>query len=195
MAYEMLFNRPILALDYKVAAWTDATEQYGTPVVSKALQSVEMEPIMATDEGRVGGAVEHSLAIIEGFELTLSELGFDIATMAIMTPMTHALSGSGVSGRRTLTIPTGSNFPYFGMIARIALDGGGQLHVGFPRCKVMNHFAIDAAESGEFSIPEIEITAARLRLSDDSTKNAVVMDFFAQETAISSDFNVWFGVS
>lgn len=195
MAYEMLFNRPILALDYKVAAWNDNTEQYGTPVASKALQSCEMEPIMATDEGRVGGAVEHLLAIMEGCEITLSELGFDIASMAIMTPMTHSLSGSGSGGRRTLTIPTGSNFPYFGLVARIALDGGGQLHLGFPRCKAMSHFTIEAAESGEFSVPEIEVSAARLRLSSGTLKNCVTMDFYAVETAIATDFNTWFGIS
>lgn len=195
MAYEMLFNRPILSVDYKVAAWNDNTEQYGTPVTSKALQSTEIEPVMATDEGRVGGAIEHLLSIIEGCELTLSELGFDVATMAVMTNMTHSLSGSGESGRRTLTIPTGKNFPYFGLIVRIELDGGGQLHVSFPRCKAMSHFAIEAAESGEFSVPEVEITAARLRLSSGTLKNAIGMDFYAVETAISSDFNTWFGIS
>ncbi len=194
MAYDLLFNRPILALACKVAGFDENTEAYGTPVSSRALNTGEIEPEYDTDEAKIGGAIEHILAVMTGGNLKLTNVGYDVDWLKVVTNIVHSSSGSGTGTVRTITVNAGENNPYVGLIVQYLLDGGGDMHVGFARAKIQKALGVSVGESSEFAMSDIEAKFGRLRLADGTTIAAIKIENHATQTAITSDFDTFFGV-
>jgi hypothetical protein len=177
----------------KVAAWDASAETWGTPVVVRNLQSITIKPVMDNDKMRIYGADEHALAIIVAEELEMEFGGIDSEADEIMTGRTATDSGSGASETRRRKTEGGEDLPYFGMAVQIAVDGGGDIHVYFPRVKLKSLLGIEMAKENKFAIPKVTADVLRLRL-DDGTTMYPVRDEVEHKvaTALTSDFNTAF---
>lgn len=188
----LLVNRPVLAKSYKVAAWDGSN--FGTPVETLTLQQATITPQHATDQKKVGGVMEHLLSVPEGGSITLGMVGLDVAVLEIITNMTHSITGSAPSQKRTLTLPH-TPYPYFGLIVQYEIDGGGDLHAGFPRCKLNAYPTIEVSETSAFSTASLELMFGRLRLSGGTLINAMHSEFNETAQDITADFDTFFGIS
>lgn len=195
---DLLFNRPFLAESLAVAAYNDTTQVFGTPVPSLALQGCEIEPEFDTDSKKVGGATEHMLAVMTGGTVKFSNVGYDLALLAVATNLAHSSSGSGTGQVRTADIDAGENYPYVGAMFKMPLDGGGSVIVGFPRAKIMKALSAKISESSEFAVSDMEMMFARLRKADNTLLTCIRYKFYAVDTALpatANDFNAFFGLS
>lgn len=191
---------PSYALPYsvsaaKVAAWSFATYQYGTPVALNYLQSITMEPQHDTDQLMNMGAVERMLSVLKSVAVGLKMGGLDWTGLAVMTGMANSDSGSGANEElRNEMEGGGAGLPYFGAALQMDTDDGSLLHLYVRLIKLDSYPAI-APEMNKFMIPELKGTAGRLRLASGSTLKIATILTRPAGTALPSDFNTAFGIS
>lgn len=190
---QLEFGVPYLARAASLAQWSVSAETYGTPAAMQYLNTFQGKKLRASDRLPVGGANEHLLSVVEGAELTVKNAGIDLPILRIIQNINDTLSGSGDAAVRTFDFEGGDDDPYFGFIVALPIQGGSELHIGYRRCKVMEGgLDMNAEPNAKYTIPEMKIEAARLRLSDGTVKGLLRWKHYAVETAVSTNFNTWF---
>lgn len=103
--------------------------------------------------------------------------GISLAALAIMT----GKATSTISSVVQQMFEGGDRMPYFGMIGKaLAEEGGGDLWVYCPKCKIMGDFQIAMLEYGAFAIPEVTV-----RLLPDSSYGILNLITHPTEVAIT----------
>lgn len=174
-----------------VATWSFTTETYGTPVSVANLQMTGLDPQHDTDLLKILGAHERGLSVQTDLTLNMSFGGLHWASLAVMTGLTDASSGDI---KHRLSFNGGLNLGYFGAVLALPLDDGGDMHIYLPLCQLTKNLPLDF-EQNQFSRPEVEIKAMRLRLADDSTYPIWDVLVYDDVEALPTDFSVAFGLS
>lgn len=183
---------PYLCRAFSVAAWNPTTEQYGSPEEVANLQGVSIEPQHDTDELKILGAIEEGLSVLTSMTVTVSFGGFDWDTLAIMAGNDDESSGTTTHINED---EGGEDMPYFGAALAFPLKGGREMHVYLPKCQLQSRVPLDVSEQNQFSNPEIDILAMRLRLSDGTLLPIRKFQEVAANTDLPADFTTAFGIS
>lgn len=187
------FTRPYGIKAASVAAWDEAAETWGTPVIVPNLMGATFTPTMSNDEMNIYSSVEHLLSVLAGGELSLDLGGIATAAYNVMTGLTSDESGSGAGEVRDTAYIGGFNMAYFGIIYALDTDGVSDMHYHLPRVKLDSFAELAAVAESEFVKPNITAKAARLRLADGVTLYPILRTIeHIVSTAIPSDFNVAF---
>lgn len=186
------FYRPYLINAAKVASWDPVAETWGTPVAVPNLQSFTKKPVTDNDLMKIYGVNEHALSVLAGEELEVEIGGLSSASDAIMTGRQATSSGSGDSETRKRRNQGGGNLPYFGWALQILTDGGGDIHLFYPRLKLRSLFPIEMAKDSKFVVPKVTIDVLRLRLEDGTLYPISDEVEHKVATSLTSDFNTAF---
>jgi hypothetical protein len=185
-------STPYRCEGFSVAPWTASTEAYGTPVSVQNVQGVSVEPQHDTDEQKILGAVEETLSVLTSLDITVSFGGIDWASMAVMSGTADSSSGGATHHNND---DGGDDMPYFGAWMKFPLKGGGEAHVGFPKCQLQSRIPLDLGEQNQLLVSEIDVKAMRLRLADGTTLSIRYYREYAAATALPTNFNTAFGIS
>lgn len=191
------FGVPYLVEDLTIAAYDMVTEKFTTPQAFLFVGGIEIGPKFDTDTLMNKGAVERMLAVLTSLEIKATSAGFDYRVMQILTGIASALSPS--SGQRDFNVPGGNNAKYFGAIAKLPIDDGGVLQVGWAWLKCLDGlYELKADEKSQFSKKEMQWTAGRLRKANNSLVDMHKEKYYSVNTALpatAGEFNSWFGLA
>lgn len=149
----------------KIWPWTQSTETYGTGVALNQLRGISIEMQYDTDELKVLGAVEETLAVAVSAEGVLRMAGFEDG----LWDMIGTDDSSSGADTHINNEDGGDDAPYFGLAVAIALKGGGDKHVYLPKVQLQKSVDIDLGEDNQFLIPDLDYKAMRLRLASGTT--------------------------
>lgn len=185
----MTTSRPFSVRAFSVAAYNPLTETWGTPQAVINLDTIQFDPQHDTDLLKILGANEASLAVLTHTMMKATFGGVDWATMAIMAGMDDDSSG-GASNINDL-IGGGQGLPYFGSVAAMPLEGGGDFHVYTPFAQLQKYPPL-AFEQNKFARPQIDIVGLRLRLADNSLYMVQRWKVYPSTTTLPANFNTAF---
>ena len=182
-------SRPYSVRAFSVATYNPITEVWGTPSAVINLQTISYGPEHDTDMMKILGANEAGLSILTHTSDQATFGGIDWPTMAIMAGMLDASSGAAVHINDL--IGGGQGLPYFGGIAALPLEGGGDFHVYTPFYQLETYPPLEL-EQNKFALPQISMNGLRLRQADNSVYAVQRWKVYNTVTAIPADFNVAF---
>lgn len=145
--------------DVKIAPWT-STGVYGTAVdvPNAQLMGNTLKILSAQLEGDDAIQAVASRAI--GGEVRIRFGAISIEALEVLLGQTAVPSGTPET-QQALTISGGDNMPYFGICGKaLAEEGGGDLHVFVPKCKITTDVTLAQLEYGKFAVPELTVYAA-----------------------------------
>lgn len=183
------WNRWYLVDAASVAGWDSQAETWNTPIALPNLQSFKLSPTTDTDSMQIYGANEHFLSVLTGCEIELEFGGLAADAYAEMTGITPTESGTAT---RSWEFEGGNNLDYFGMIARLKVDGPGNALVYLPRMKLDSVLGLEAAKENKFLIPTTKAMCGRLRLEDGTLYSVYRLKEFDSAQSIPGDFNTAF---
>lgn len=185
----MATSKPYSVRAMSVATWNPLTEQWGTPVSVTNLQTINLGPEHDTDLLKILGANEDALSVLTHLTLQATFGGIDWATMAIMAGMSDASSGGAVHINDYEG--GGEGLPFFGGVLALPLQGSGDFHIYVPKCQLSTYPPLDI-EQNKFALPQIDITALRLRLADNTVYKIARHKVYNSVTTLPANFNTAF---
>jgi hypothetical protein len=179
-------DTPYLCRAMAVALWDPVAETYGTPKSVFNVGGVNIDPIHDTDEQKVLGAIEETLSVLTSMDWSIMFGGINWDIIALMT---------GQSGNY-YDDEGGEDMPYFGAALAFPVKGGKDMHVYLFKNQLQKRVPLDVSEQNQFIVPEIEVKAMRLRLTDGTTfPIRRLVPPYATQTALPTDFNTAFGIT
>lgn len=146
--------------DVKIATWSSAGT-YGTvtDVMSAQMAGFTLTFSEATLTGDDSETAHAARAI--GGSGTIRFGGISTTALAILL----GRATSTISSVVQQSVKGGNRMPYFGLIGKaLAEEGGGDIWVFAPKCKISGDIPIAMLEHGTFAIPEVPI-----RMADDAS--------------------------
>lgn len=109
-----------------IVAERNADGSYETPVSISNGQMYVSEPEHDTDKLRGYGKYTRGLSVAVGCKVSLKMGGIDVDVLEIIAGATVSTSGTTPNQVRKVDLPAGgAGLGYFGVIGRVATDGGG----------------------------------------------------------------------
>ena len=115
-----------------------------------AAQTLTFTPTFSSAELRGDDVIKVSMGNLTGGEASLSAGGYSSAAMAIMFGKTLGQSGTAPNELTTLQLNVGDVMPYFKIYGLARDEGGGDVHVLLPKCKVTSWGGIDFSDESWF---------------------------------------------
>lgn len=171
----------VAALD--VSNWT-----YGTPVSLEYGQSLGFEPQHDTDQLKAYGKIVQMLSVLTHITGTLSQGLIDYPAYAVMVGQSQTSSGTPPNVHKILdAVAGGSGMPYFGLVGKLATLQNGDLHIGFPMCKLekMPGFTV---EQNKFVLPSTNI----VMVTPATASKPFRMKTHETATSVYTNFNTFF---
>ena len=153
--------------DCKVAAY-NGTDDYGTAVDVPSIQMLQTDIRVLTGELEGDDQITdtHSQAIGGTVRMRFGSLS--IAALEVLLGISSSSSGSSPNQLDQLKVQGGDNMPYVGIsgfvAATLGTSTGSGTQIFIPKCKITSDFTLIQAEYGQYTIPEVEVSAV-----DDTT--------------------------
>ncbi len=167
--------------DAKVAAY-NATNDYGTAVDIPSIQMLQTDIRILSGELEGDDQITDSHGQVIGARVRMRFGSMSIAALEVLLGLSSSASGSTPNQVDQLKVSGGDNMPYVGIVGKIAAtqgtDTGSDTQVFIPKCKITGDFTLIQAEYGQYTIPEVEVTAV-----DDATYGVALT--IEQETGVA----------
>ncbi len=124
--------------------------------------------------------------VVKDATLEIDAGGYTWDALAVMLGEAVTTTGTTPAQIKSQPIPVGSNLPYFGVIAELDDDDGGDFHLGFPKVKLTALPPIEALGEEEAFVKNV---FEALAIADD---DGYVVYPVAHETAIAGNFTTAF---
>ena len=176
MAFDS-FGAPQFGMnDAKVAAY-NATDDYGTAVDIPSVQMLQTDIRVLSGELEGDDEITDAHTQVIGGRVRMRFGSLSIAALEVLLGLTSSASGSSPNQLDQLKVSGGDNMPYVGISGKMAAtQGDGDTHVFIPKCKIVSDFTLVQGEYGQYTIPEVELSA----IPDTTYGVAIVIE---QETA------------
>ena len=115
-----------------------------------AAQSLTFSPTFSSAELRGDDVPKVSTSSLSGGTAAISAGGYSSAAVAIMFGKTLSQSGTTPNELTTLQLNAGDVMPYFKIYGLARDEGGGDVHVLLPKCKVTSWGGIDFSDESWF---------------------------------------------
>lgn len=180
------YGMPITLQGIKVAT-INSDGTYGTAVALKKQQQLTIQLVADTDELKSGAQVSDLLTIITHATGTVQAGAITYAAGTVL--FGGANSNSSSASINEWRVKAGKQMGYFGLIGKLMVNQGGDIHIGLPRCMADTVPQLTMTEDGQFYLPSLPIRIIRKSDTDD---NLIYWDENETAADIPDDFDTFF---